>query len=91
MKRWRLKTVLHLPGPFVLTRESGRGRVIRGSVSRNAGSGCEAVSGFVVLFLLGWLTSWHWRTRKTRKPRKVPAWAITTGLIVLVLAVLILI
>lgn len=76
MSRWRLKTVLHLPGPIVLTRTSGcRRRRFRGiGVPRIAGSGREAVSGFIALFLLGWLVSWKWRTRN--QPRKSRKWVI---------------
>lgn len=91
MSRWRLRAVIHLPGPFVLVRGKGLPR-------RHGHPTCNSVgrpsigAGFIALFLLGWLGAWRLRTRKNRQtPRVVPAFHIYIVLCTVIIVIVALI
>lgn len=87
MARWRLRMVFRLPGPWVLSRDSGSPR-IREAVPRTPGRG-NPVSGFIALFFLGWLVSWRVKTRGKRPRHHIRPWIFYTCMIVVVLAILV--
>lgn len=91
MSRWRLRAVIHIPGPFVLVR--GKGLLRRhGHPTCNSVGRPSTGAGFIALFLLGWLGARSLRIRSNRRrPRVVPAWLITVGIWTIVIVIVILI